>query len=297
MTTRTETDTLGPVEVPAEAYWGAQTARALANFPIGTETWPAPAIRALVLIKKAAAQVNADLGLLEPRVAEAIVQAAEEVADGTLAGAFPLPIWQSGSGTQTNMNANEVLAGRANEILTGARGGKAPVHPNDHVNMGQSSNDTIPTAMHIAAAGEVTHALLPALEGLAAGLDAKARAFAGIVKIGRTHLQDATPLTLGQVFSGYAAQVAAAVAGLRAALGPVLDLAQGGTAVGTGINTHPEFAGRMAALRGHRRARCAGRSVGRAEHDCGGTHEGGERHAPAGLRPALRHWGDFFARQ
>jgi fumarate hydratase, class II len=247
MTTRTETDTLGPVEVPAEAYWGAQTARALANFPIGTETWPAPAIRALVLIKKAAAQVNADLGLLEPRVAEAIVQAAEEVADGTLAGAFPLPIWQSGSGTQTNMNANEVLAGRANEILTGARGGKAPVHPNDHVNMGQSSNDTIPTAMHIAAAGEVTHALLPALEGLAAGLDAKARAFAGIVKIGRTHLQDATPLTLGQVFSGYAAQVAAAVAGLRAALGPVLDLAQGGTAVGTGINTHPEFAGRMAA--------------------------------------------------
>lgn len=246
MTTRMETDTLGEVAVPAEAYWGAQTQRASENFH-GTERMPPPFIRALMLQKKAAAQVNQELGLLEPRLVEAITQAAEEVIDGTLEGQFPLPVWQSGSGTQSNMNANEVLAGRANEILSGARGGKEPVHPNDHVNRGQSSNDTIPTVMHIAAAEQVHHELVPALEHLHAALDEKARAFAGIVKIGRTHLQDATPLTLGQVFSGYAAQVSYALERLRAGMGGVLALAQGGTAVGTGINGHPEFSKRFAA--------------------------------------------------
>lgn len=250
MATRTEHDTLGAVDVPLEAYWGAQTQRAVDNFPIGdsvVERMPTPLIHALALQKKAAADVNMRLDLLDARIAGAIMQAAEEVMDGTLLAQFPLPIWQSGSGTQTNMNANEVLAARANEILTGVRGGKDPVHPNDHVNKGQSSNDTIPTVMHIAAATQVHHKLLPALEHLHAALDTKSLAFAEIVKIGRTHLQDATPLTLGQEFSGYAAQIRRSIKSLSAAMEGLMELAQGGTAVGTGINTHPEFAALFAA--------------------------------------------------
>lgn len=245
--TRTESDSLGPVEVPATCYWGAQTQRSLHFFAIGTEKMPHELITALVLIKKAAAQVNVELGLLDARLAEAIVAAADEVLGGALLDQFPLSVWQTGSGTQSNMNVNEVLAGRANEMLGAGRGGKSPVHPNDHVNMGQSSNDTMPTAMHVAVGLLASRRLLPALERLHAALDAKARHFAPIVKIGRTHCQDATPLTLGQEFSGYAAQVAAARRRIATALADVWPLAQGGTAVGTGLNTHPQFAARMAA--------------------------------------------------
>ena len=247
LATRDESDSLGAIAVPARAYWGAQTQRAIGNFPIGDERMPLPLIHALALVKLAAARVNARAGRLEARLADVIEVAALEVADGQHDDQFPLVVWQTGSGTQTNMNVNEVLAGRANELLGGARGGKAPVHPNDHVNQGQSSNDSIPTAMHVAAARELATRLLPALQHLHATLDAKARDWAGLVKIGRTHLQDATPITLGQEFSGYAHQVAMGVARLEACLPRLHQLAQGGTAVGTGLNSGPGFAEAVAA--------------------------------------------------
>ncbi len=240
--TRIETDSMGEVAVPADRYWGAQTQRSLENFRIGGERMPLPVIRAFGVQKRAAAETNAALGELDPGLAAAIVQAATEVLEGKLDDEFPLVVWQTGSGTQSNMNANEVIAGRANEILEGRRGGKAPVHPNDHVNRGQSSNDSFPTVMHIAAACQAKDAVLPALGHLHAALDAKARDFADIVKIGRTHLQDATPLTLGQEFSGYAAQIRHGIARVAAAQPGILELAQGGTAVGTGLNAHPGFA-------------------------------------------------------
>src|SRR5215813_10281969 len=205
--TRTETDTFGPIEVPADRLWGAQTERARRNFNIGEERMPISIIRALGLIKRAAAEANRELGLLDARRVNAIVRAAQEVIDGKLDDHFPLPVWQTGSGTQTNMNVNEVIAARANILLGGEPGAKSPVHANDHVNMSQSSNDCVPTAMHIAAVQETTHRLLPALTGLHASLETKSHEFSHIIKIGRTHTQDATPLTLGQEFSGYAAQV------------------------------------------------------------------------------------------
>jgi fumarate hydratase, class II len=245
--TRTESDTFGPIAVPAERYWGAQTQRSIQNFRIGGERLPVPLVRALGLVKQAAALVNKDLGELDPRLADAIARAAAEVVEGKYDDEFPLVVWQTGSGTQSNMNANEVIAALANEMLGGKRGGKSPVHPNDHVNRGQSSNDSFPTAMHIAAAREIEGRLLPALRHLHRALDEKARAFADVVKIGRTHLQDATPVTLGQEFSGYAAQVALGIARIEATLPGVLALAQGGTAVGTGLNAHPEFGERFAA--------------------------------------------------
>ena len=252
--TRTESDTFGPIEVPADRYWGAQTERSRQNFRIGEERMPVPVIRALALIKSAAAEVNRELGLLDGRRAKAIVRAATEVVDGKLDEHFPLVVWQTGSGTQTNMNVNEVIAARANELLGGKPGDKAPVHPNDHVNMSQSSNDCFPTAMHIAAAQEITQQLLSALAHLQQALEQKTKAFAGIVKIGRTHTQDATPLTLGQEFSGYAAQVKLGGVRVRTVLRDLYPLAQGGTAVGTGLNAHPRFAKlvakRIAALTG-----------------------------------------------
>jgi fumarate hydratase class II len=240
--TRIETDSFGPIEVPADRYWGAQTQRSLENFRIGTERMPRPVIRALGIIKWAAADVNHALGLIDARRARAIVKAAREVTEGKLDEHFPLVVWQTGSGTQTNMNVNEVIANRANEMLGGKLGAKAPVHPNDHVNLSQSSNDSFPTAMHIAAAQDIVHDLLPALAHLEAALARKTKAFASIVKIGRTHLQDATPLTLGQEFSGYAAQVRSGIVRTRAALAELYPLAQGGTAVGTGLNAKPKFA-------------------------------------------------------
>ncbi len=243
---RVETDTFGPIEVPADRYWGAQTQRSLQNFRIGTETLPAPLVSALGLVKRAAARVNREQGRLEPRLADAVARAAQEVVDGKLLEHFPLVVWQTGSGTQSNMNANEVIANRANELLGTPLGSKVPVHPNDHVNLSQSSNDTFPTAMHIAAVQQVHHELLPALEHLLAGLHAKAAAFKDIVKIGRTHLQDATPLTLGQEFSAYVQQVAFGIARIKQALPRLCQLAQGGTAVGTGLNAAPGFAERFA---------------------------------------------------
>jgi len=247
MKTRTETDSFGPIEVPAQAYWGAQTERSRHNFPIGEQRMPRPLIAALALVKRAAAETNRTLGLLEARRAKAIVQAEQEILDGKLDDHFPLSVYQTGSGTQTNMNVNEVIANRANEILGGARGAKAPIHPNDHVNMSQSSNDVFPTAMHIAAAQEISHRLIPALVHLHAALNCKTKAFAKIVKIGRTHTQDATPLTLGQEFSGYAAAVASGIARLKLGLRELYPLAQGGTAVGTGLNADPRFAKLFAA--------------------------------------------------
>ncbi|ACI99261.1 class II fumarate hydratase [Rhodospirillum centenum] len=244
---RIETDSFGPVEVPADRYWGAQTQRSLQNFRIGGERMPAPLVRALGIVKKAAAQTNMALGVLDAKIGAAIVDAAEEVIDGTLIDHFPLVVWQTGSGTQTNMNANEVISNRAIELLGGEMGSKKPVHPNDHVNMGQSSNDTFPTAMHVAAAEQVHHELIPALEQLHAALDAKAREFADIVKIGRTHLQDATPLTLGQEFGGYAQQVAYGIERAKSCLPALLRLAQGGTAVGTGLNARKGFDAAFAA--------------------------------------------------
>jgi fumarate hydratase class II len=240
--TRTETDTMGAVEVPADRYWGAQTERSLHNFRIGGERMPAPLIRALGIQNKAAALVNMAQGELSTRIGRAIVRAADEVIDGTLGDEFPLVVWQTGSGTQTNMNANEVIANRANEALGGTRGQKSPIHPNDHVNMSQSSNDSFPTAMHIAAAEEIHNRLLPALAHLHEALAAKVKAFSGIVKIGRTHTQDATPLTLGQEFSGYAAQVKEGGRRAQSVLRDLYPLAQGGTAVGTGLNAPPQFA-------------------------------------------------------
>ncbi|HMB11472.1 class II fumarate hydratase [Saliniramus sp.] len=239
--TRIETDSFGEIAVPADRLWGAQTQRSLQNFRIGHERMPRPMVRALGLVKLAAARTNHTLGLLDAKVADAVVTAAEEVSDGRHDAEFPLVVWQTGSGTQSNMNANEVIANRANELLGAGRGVKAPVHPNDHVNMGQSSNDTFPTAMHIAAVEEIHYSLLPALMHLYETLAGKAEEFSDIIKIGRTHMQDATPITLGQEFGGYAAQVAHAIGRIEASLPAMLDLAQGGTAVGTGLNAHPDF--------------------------------------------------------
>jgi fumarate hydratase class II len=240
-TTRTETDSFGPLEVPGDRYWGAQTARSLLNFPIGTDTMPAPLIRALGIVKKAAAIANKELGNLEPRLADAIAEAADEVISGARDADFPLVVYQTGSGTQSNMNANEVIANLAIERLGGAVGSKHPVHPNDHVNRAQSSNDTFPTAMHVAAVEEIHHRLLPALAHLRDALDARARRFSGLIKIGRTHTQDATPLTLEQEFSGYVAQIDFAIEQVKGALAGLYPLAQGGTAVGTGLNTPAGF--------------------------------------------------------
>lgn len=240
--TRQETDSFGPLEVPQDKYWGAQTARSLINFPIGKEKMPVPLVHALGVVKLAAATVNEAQGRLDPELASAIKQAAQEVAAGRWDDHFPLSVWQTGSGTQSNMNANEVIANRAIEILGGELGSKDPVHPNDHVNMGQSSNDTFPTAMHIAAAVEIKTKLLPSLRHLEEALQAKVDAFEDIVKIGRTHTQDATPLTLGQEFSGYVAQLRLSRERLEQALVGLYRLAQGGTAVGTGLNSTPGFA-------------------------------------------------------
>jgi len=241
--TRTETDSFGPIQVPADAYWGAQTERSIENFPFGPrEQMPLEIVHGLGFVKQAAARVNARIGGLDPKIAEVVQQAAAEVARGDLDNQFPLVIWQTGSGTQSNMNANEVIAGRANEILTGKRGGKEPVHPNDHVNKSQSSNDSFPTAMHIAAARAVCTRLIPALQTMHARLADQASRWDSIVKIGRTHLQDATPLTLGQEFSGYAAQMADCIERVEGVLPRLFRLAQGGTAVGTGLNAPNGFA-------------------------------------------------------
>ena len=240
--TRTETDSFGPIEVAADRYWGAQTERSRQNFRIGHDRMPMPIVRALGTVKLAAAQTNLELGLLDQRRARAIIRAAQEVIDGKLNDHFPLVVWQTGSGTQSNMNLNEVIANRAIELLGGELGTKKPVHPNDHVNMSQSSNDSFPTAMHIAAAQRITADLIPSLDRLLKALRKKEKAFARIVKIGLTHTQDATPLTLGQEFSGYAAQIESGIARLRGALKELYPLAQGGTAVGTGLNSKPKFA-------------------------------------------------------
>ena len=245
--TRIETDSFGPVEVPAKHYWGAQTQRSLGLFPIGSQPMPLAIIRALAMVKRAAAEVNRDLGLLPADLCSAIVAAAREIEAGRLDAEFPLTVWQTGSGTQTNMNVNEVIANRANEILGAARGAKHPVHPNDHVNLGQSSNDCFPTAMHIAAVWQIKNGLEPALRALHQALVAKSDAFAGIIKLGRTHLQDATPVTLGQEFSGYAAQLEFGLERLDATLPGLYRLAQGGTAVGTGLNAKRGFAEALAA--------------------------------------------------
>jgi len=242
---RLERDTMGAVEVPADRYWGAQTERSLENFPIGTERMPLPLIHAFGLQKKAAALANMSLGDLPERLGNAIAAAADEVMDGRLDEHFPLVVWQTGSGTQTNMNVNEVIANRAIELLGGALGSKTPVHPNDHVNMSQSSNDSFPTAMHIATVTEIHQRLLPALRHLQEALSERSRAFADIVKIGRTHLQDATPVTLGQEFGAYARQVELGIARVEACLPRLFPLAQGGTAVGTGLNARPQFAERF----------------------------------------------------
>ncbi len=250
--TRTESDSFGPLDVPADKYWGAQTQRSVMNFPIGWEKQPVAIVRALGVIKKACAMANKDAGALDARLADAIVQAAGEVIDGKFDDNFPLVVWQTGSGTQSNMNANEVIANRAIEILGGEIGSKDPVHPNDHCNMGQSSNDTFPTAMHIATAMSVRDVLMPGLEKLLAGLEAKSEQFKDIIKIGRTHTQDATPLTLGQEFSGYAHQIRQGIERVKAALPGIYELAQGGTAVGTGLNTRKGWgeavAGHMAQI-------------------------------------------------
>ena len=244
---RVETDSFGPIDVPADKYWGAQTERSRHNFKIGGETQPLPLIHALAIVKQAAAEVNLQVGKLDATVANAIVSVAQEIQAGKWDDQFPLVVWQTGSGTQTNMNVNEVISNRAIELLGGDKGSKKPVHPNDHVNMGQSSNDSFPTAMHIATAIEATRLLLPALDVLQAALQAKETEFAHIIKIGRTHTQDATPITLGQEFSGYRAAVEYGQARIVKNLADVYFLAQGGTAVGTGLNSTPEFAADFAA--------------------------------------------------
>jgi fumarate hydratase class II len=240
--TRIETDTFGPIEVAADRYWGAQAQRSLGNFKIGWERQPLPIVRALGIVKRAAAEANMALGRLDAGIGQAIVQAADEVIEGKLNEHFPLVVWQTGSGTQSNMNANEVISNRAIEILGGEMGSKKPVHPNDHVNMSQSSNDTYPTAMHVACAEEIVHRLLPALQTLRNALNDKAQAWSHIIKIGRTHTQDATPLTLGQEFSGYVTQVENGIRRIESTLPQLMELAQGGTAVGTGLNAPVGFA-------------------------------------------------------
>jgi fumarate hydratase class II len=244
---RVESDSMGEIDVPSDRYWGAQTARSLHHFDIGNETMPIPLIRAFGILKGASAKVNRDLGKLELHLADLIEQAAAEVADGALNDHFPLHIWQTGSGTQTNMNANEVISNRAIELDGGVMGSKKPIHPNDHVNMSQSSNDTFPTAMHIAAVEEIVHRLLPSVAALRDALHDKEVAYAEVTKIGRTHLMDAVPLTLGQEFSGYVAQLSADIDRIDVTLPGLYELAAGGTAVGTGLNTHPEFGQRVAA--------------------------------------------------
>ncbi|ARP75464.1 class II fumarate hydratase [Bordetella genomosp. 6] len=251
MKTRTEKDTFGPIEVPDQHLWGAQTQRSLHFFAISTERMPVPLVAAMARLKRAAAKVNAELGELDPQIADAIMRAADEVVAGKWPDEFPLSVWQTGSGTQSNMNMNEVLANRASELLGGERGEGRKVHPNDHVNRGQSSNDTFPTAMHVAAAVEVEHRVLPALKALRGTLAAKSAAFYDIVKIGRTHLQDATPLTLGQEISGYVAQLDLAEQQIRATLAGLHQLAIGGTAVGTGLNAHPQFSAKVSAELAH----------------------------------------------
>lgn len=238
---REESDSFGKLKVPSDMYYGAQSARSLINFPIGVETMPKPLIRALAIVKQSCAKVNMDLGLLDAKIAKVIIEAAGEVMEGKFDEHFPLSVWQTGSGTQSNMNANEVISNRAIEILGGVIGSKDPVHPNDHCNMGQSSNDVFPTAMHIAAVEEITNKLLPALKYMHAELDKKSKAYEHLVKIGRTHTQDATPITLGQEFSGYSAQVANSIRRVEAILPALLQLAQGGTAVGTGMNSVKGF--------------------------------------------------------
>ena len=244
--TRTETDTFGPIEVPADRYWGAQAQRSLGNFRIGFEKQPLPIIRALGIVKRAAAETNMDLGHLDKKLGAVIIRAAQEVIEGKLNDHFPLAVWQTGSGTQSNMNANEVISNRAIEMLGGEMGSKKPVHPNDHVNMSQSSNDTYPTAMHIACAEEIVHRLVPALQTLRNALNDKAKAWKDIIKIGRTHTQDATPLTLGQEFSGYTQQVENGIRRIEMTLPDLMQLAQGGTAVGTGLNAPVGFAQHVA---------------------------------------------------
>jgi len=239
--TRTETDTFGPIDVAADCYWGAQAQRSLGNFRIGWEKQPAPIIRALGIVKRAAAEANLQLGKLDTSLARVIIAAAQDVIDGKLNDHFPLVVWQTGSGTQSNMNANEVISNRAIEMLGGVMGSKKPVHPNDHVNMSQSSNDTFPTAMHIACAEQISQDLLPALNHLLNALNEKSAAWSGIIKIGRTHTQDATPLTLGQEFSGYAKQIENGISRIRSTLPGLMELAQGGTAVGTGLNSPRGF--------------------------------------------------------
>src|SRR6202049_4219991 len=243
---RTETDSMGAIEVPADRYWGAQTERSLLHFAIGFDRMPRSVIRAFGILKRACAEVNQELGKLAPEKAKLIVQAADEVIEGKLDDHFPLRVWQTGSGTQTNMNANEVISNRAIELSGGVLGSKTPVHPNDDVNMSQSSNDTFPTAMHIAAVEQITHRLLPAVRHLRSALDAQATDFPGITKIGRTALMDAVPLTLGQEFSGYVAQLDADLRRIEFTLDDLYELAAGGTAVGTGLKTHPEFGVRVA---------------------------------------------------
>jgi fumarate hydratase class II len=243
---RTETDSMGAIDVPVDRYWGAQTARSLHHFPIGDDRMPRPLIRAIGILKEASAQVNADLGKMTPETSELIVAAAREVSAGKLDDHFPLSVWQTGSGTQSNMNANEVISNRAIEMAGGVMGSKVPVHPNDDVNMSQSSNDTFPTAMHIAAVEEITHRLLPTIRHLRDSLQVKTEAYASITKIGRTHLMDAVPLTLGQEFSGYVAQLDADLRRIESTLDDLYELAAGGTAVGTGLNTHAEFGVRVA---------------------------------------------------
>jgi fumarate hydratase class II len=286
-TTRTESDTFGPIEVPADRLWGAQTERSRRNFPIGDEHMPKPLIRALGIIKHAAADVNRKLGSLDAKRAEAIAQAADEIVEGKLDDHFPLVVWQTGSGTQTNMNVNEGSAARANSLLGGEAGAKSPIHPNDHVNMSQSSNDSFPSAMHIAAVEEITHRLLPALAHLQAALEKKAQEFDLIIKIGRTHTQDATPLTLGQEFSGYAAQAKLGQARIVATLDSLYPLAQGGTAVGTGLNAKPEFAKlvaeRIAALTGLPFVSAANKFEALASHDAIVFAHGAISSAAAGL--------------
>ena len=269
--TRTETDTFGPVEVPADRTWGAQTQRSLENFKIGWEKQPAPIVRALGIVKCAAAETNMDLGKLDRRLGKAIVAAAQEVIEGKLNDHFPLVVWQTGSGTQSNMNANEVIANRAIQMLGGEMGSKTPVHPNDHVNMSQSSNDCYPTAMHIASAEEIGHRLIPALQKLRNALNDKAQAWKHIVKIGRTHTQDATPLTLGQEFSGSTQQVETGIARIEQTLPGLMQLAQGGTAVGTGLNAPKGFAeavaDRIAAITGLKFTSAPNKFEALAAHD------------------------------
>ena len=304
--TRTETDTFGPIEVATDRYWGAQAQRSLGNFKIGWEKQPLAIVRALGIVKRAAAEANMQLKRLDPTIGEAIVKAAQEVIDGKLDDHFPLVVWQTGSGTQSNMNANEVISNRAIEMLGGVMGSKKPVHPNDHVNMSQSSNDTYPTAMHIAAAERIVHDLLPALKHLHAALEAKTKEFAHIIKIGRTHTQDATPLTLGQEFSGYAAQVASSIKRIELTLPGLCELAQGGTAVGTGLNAPVGFAElvaeKIADITGIAFVTAPNKFEALAAHDFDGVfawrdqrHGGGlvqdrQRHPLPRLGSALRPW-------